>query len=86
MLLPFLRRWLSSFPLLISLLLICFSSDLFAPFVVNDSVKSMSRLLLTRAKSDLTLTIENLMDSLDVFFTLSVVKELKCVSLLFKLK
>ena len=46
----------------------------------------MLRLLLTSSKSDLTLTIENLIVKFDNLLILLATKELKCVSLLFLLK
>ena len=67
-------------PLLRSSVIICWNC-LLTPPSTNEFFSSISRLLLTKLKSELTLTIERVIDCL--FCILLVTKEVKWVSLLF---
>ena len=67
-------------PLLRSSVIICWNC-LLTPPSTNEFFSSISRLLLTKLKSELTLTIERVIDCL--LCILLVTKEVKWVSLLF---
>ena len=78
------KLWLTNLlPLLRSSVLVCWSC-LLAPPLNNEFFSSISRLLLTKLKSELTLTKEKVIDCLS--FVLLATKEVKCVSFLFLLK